>query len=225
MNRSDNINEIAAALAKAQGAMRHAKKDEANPFYKSKYADLASVVEAIKEPLASNGLSYAQVLDVGEDGVYVETLLMHASGQWISGRLKMPVAKPNDPQALGSASTYCRRFALQSIVGVPSADDDGEGAMAGVTRTNPKGVPLGKGAISPADGVEERVSVERRIAVQAYVEAAREHLGAGFPERALAELSQLTDADERVYANTFFDSKDRAAMKKAKSAELPERPF
>ena len=216
MQRSEQINELAAALAKAQGQMQSAKKDAENPFFKSKYADMDSVVSAIKEPLASNGLSYSQVLDIGEDGVYVETILMHASGQWISGRLKMPVAKPNDPQALGSASTYCRRFALQSIVGVPAGDDDGEGAMVGVERKSAKGVPLTTPTIKPDDGVKDRLTAEQRIKVQGFVEAARENLGAGKPERALAELALLTDPDERVYANTFFDSKDRAAMKAAK---------
>ena len=128
MQKSEEIKDLASALAKAQGQMKAAIKDQSNPFYKSRYADLASVVEAIKAPLSENGLSYTQLTDVDEGGVYVETILLHSSGQWIMGRLKMPVAKANDPQSLGSAITYCRRYALQSLCGIPSDDDDGNAA-------------------------------------------------------------------------------------------------
>lgn len=128
MNKSETIGALAAALAKAQGEMGAAIKDAANPFFKSRYADLAAVVDALKKPFASNGLSYVQTTDADETSVYVETLLMHSSGEWISGRLKMPVSKPNDPQALGSAMTYCRRYGLQAIAGIPADDDDGNAA-------------------------------------------------------------------------------------------------
>ena len=134
MNKSDSIKELAAALAKAQGQMQSAKKDVNNPFYKSKYADLASIVEAIKGPLSDNGLAYSQLTDVDDSGVCVETILMHTSGEWICGKLKMPVAKANDPQALGSSMTYCRRFALQAIVGLSAEDDD---ANKGADKTKP----------------------------------------------------------------------------------------
>lgn len=128
MNRSESINELATALAKAQAQMTFAKKDAANPFFKSKYADLAAVVEAIKKPLADNGLSYVQTTDITDDDVIIETVLMHASGQWLSGRMRMPVAKVNDPQALGSSMTYCRRYGLQAITGLPADDDDADAA-------------------------------------------------------------------------------------------------
>jgi hypothetical protein len=219
MNRSESINELAAALSKAQGAMRHAKRDETNPFFKSKYADLASVVEAIKEPLAAHGLAYSQVLDVGEDGVYVETILMHSSGQWISGRLKMPVAKPNDPQALGSASTYCRRFSLQSIIGIPAADDDAEGAMKGMTRTNTKGVPLGPGVHTPSDGVDERLSEPQRIKVQGIVEEMRDAcMNEDYIKAAGVFETAGLDPDEAVFAWTFFDAPTRSKLKRAAKA-------
>jgi len=131
MNSSENINELAAALAKAQGQMGGAKKDSANPFFKSSYADLSSVVEAIKKPFSDNGLSYTQLTDYDDtEAVIIVTRLMHSSGQWIEGRLRMKPAK-NDPQGIGSTITYARRYALQSLAGVPAEDDDGNAGTHG----------------------------------------------------------------------------------------------
>ena len=131
MNKSDNINELATALAKAQGAMRFAIKDANNPFFKSKYADLSSIVEAIREALSGNGLSYMQHLHPSEKHeVCVETVLLHASGQWVScGTLTVPVSK-HDAQGFGSALTYARRYSLSAAVGVVADDDDGNAAAA-----------------------------------------------------------------------------------------------
>lgn len=131
MNRSEQINELAEALALAQGEMEGAPKDRQNPHFRSSYADLASVWGACRKPLANHGLSVAQVPRVikGDDpAVEVETLLMHKSGQWISNLLELPVAKA-DTQGFGSAITYARRYALAAVVGVAPEDDDGEGAM------------------------------------------------------------------------------------------------
>ncbi len=131
MNKSENINELATALAKAQGAMRFAAKDANNPFFKSKYADLSSVVEAIRDALATNGLSYMQHLQQSEKHeVCVETVILHASGQWIGcGTVAIPVNK-NDAQGYGSALTYARRYSLSAAVGVVADDDDGNAAAA-----------------------------------------------------------------------------------------------
>lgn len=130
MTHSEQINEIAAALAKAQGAMRHAKKDSANPFFKSKYADLAAVSEACRAELSSNGIAVVQTPSSTDDGrVQVTTMLVHASGQWIADTV---AAKPKDDgaQALGSVITYLRRYSLASFAGVAADDDDGEAAEA-----------------------------------------------------------------------------------------------
>lgn len=130
MTRSEQINELAAALAKAQGAMETAKKDSNNPFFKSRYADLASVVAAIQAPFADNGLAYTQLTEPCEgDAVAVETVLMHASGQWISSKTVVPVTK-QDAQGYGSAITYARRYGLQAIAGLAAEDDDGNAAAA-----------------------------------------------------------------------------------------------
>ena len=124
MDKSESIKALAEALNKAQDEMGGAVKDAKNPFFKSNYADLSSVVQAIKQPFADNGLSYSQ-LPLFEDGrVGVETILMHVSGEWMAGKLLLPVTK-QDPQAAGSAITYARRYALQAMAGIPSEDDDG----------------------------------------------------------------------------------------------------
>ena len=128
MKSSDSINELANALCNAQSQMGGAVKDSANPFFKSSYADLTSVIKAIKQPFADNGLSYTQFPVSNENGVGVSTRLMHVSGQWLEMEYTLPTVK-KDPQASGSAITYARRYALQSIAGIPTADDDAESAM------------------------------------------------------------------------------------------------
>lgn len=127
MNKSESIKEIATALNKAQAEMSGAKKSANNPFFKSKYADLGAVVEAIKVAFADNGLSYSQFPIFLDGKVGVETILMHSSGEWLSSELYLPMTK-QDPQAAGSAITYARRYALQAIAGIPSEDDDGNEA-------------------------------------------------------------------------------------------------
>jgi hypothetical protein len=128
MNSSEKINELATALCKAQAAMGGAVKDSANPFFKSSYADLTSVIKAIKQPFADNDLSYTQFPVSDENGIGVVTRLMHNNGQWMELGYTLPIVK-RDPQAAGSAITYARRYALQSMAGIPTADDDAESAV------------------------------------------------------------------------------------------------
>ena len=132
MQKSESIKEIASAMNKAQSEMSGAKKGAVNPFFKSKYADMNAVVDAIRIPFSENGLSYSQFPLFEEGRVGVETILMHESGEWISSILMLPMVK-QDPQAAGSAITYARRYSLQSIAGIPSEDDDGQSAMASKT--------------------------------------------------------------------------------------------
>ena len=137
MNKSEQINELAAALATAQGQIKNAVKDSQNPFFKSAYANLASVRGVIQAPFAENGLSVTQLLGNDAYGVTVETVLLHKSGQWLSGVVSVRPVK-DDPQALGSAVTYARRYSLSAVAGVASeTDDDGESAMGRETKTEP----------------------------------------------------------------------------------------
>ena len=129
MQKSESIKHIAAALNKAQAEMSGAKKGANNPFFKSKYADMNSVVDAVRIPFCNNGLSYSQFPTMQDNKVGVETILMHESGEWMSDILVLPMVK-QDPQAAGSAITYAKRYALQSIAGIPSEDDDGNAASS-----------------------------------------------------------------------------------------------
>ena len=141
MNKSESIAALAAALATAQGSMKGAVKDSSNPFFKSKYADLASVVEAIRAAFSANGLSYIQTIQPSDrDEVRVETMILHSSGEWIScGVLALPVSKV-DAQGYGSALTYARRYSLSAAVGVAPEDDDGNAA----TMAKPKQIDYSK---------------------------------------------------------------------------------
>jgi hypothetical protein len=127
---SEQINEIAAALSKAQGAMKPAVKDATNPHFRSKYADLAANVEAAREPMAANGLSAIQQPVTVDGGVAVTTRLLHSSGQWIEFEpLTVPFSKA-DAHGIGSATTYARRYALGAALGLVAEDDDGNTAVA-----------------------------------------------------------------------------------------------
>lgn len=134
MQKSESIGKLAEALSKAQKNMDKAVKDAENPFFHHKYADLASIWKACKDHLADNGLAVVQTNDIigtnetALEGVVVETTLLHSSGEWISGRLAIKPTK-NDPQGIGSAITYARRYALAAMVGVCPEDDDGEGTV------------------------------------------------------------------------------------------------
>lgn len=127
MQTSEQINELATALAKAQGEITGALKDSANPFFKSKYADLASCWDACREALSKNGLSVLQSPHVDAEGLTVTTMLMHSTGQWIRNDLKV-IPKDDTPQGIGSALTYARRYALTALVGIAQVDDDGNAA-------------------------------------------------------------------------------------------------
>jgi hypothetical protein len=132
MQSSESINELATALAKAQGEITGALKDSENPFFKSKYADLASCWDACREPLSKNGLSVVQPAEVDEQGVVVTTMLMHTSGQWIKSALRM-IPKDGTPQSVGSGIAYGRRYGLTAMIGIAQVDDDGNAASG---RTN-----------------------------------------------------------------------------------------
>ena len=127
---SEQIKELATALSKAQGQFDHAQKSVKNEFFKSKYADLASVIDAAKKPLSDNGLSVAQNLDTDANGnVILITMLLHSSGEFITGSYPVRPVK-TDPQSMGSAITYARRYAFSAITGIAADDDDGNAASS-----------------------------------------------------------------------------------------------
>jgi hypothetical protein len=127
--KSETIDLLATALCAAQGELKNAKINRQNPHFKNRYADLASVRDAIAPTLAKHGLAITQTMEIGElsGGFSLQTMLIHKSGQWVTSEYPLPVnAKP---QELGSALTYARRYSLSSIVGI-AADDDDDAEMA-----------------------------------------------------------------------------------------------
>jgi hypothetical protein len=127
LTHSEAINEIGAALAKAQGEIAGASKSAKNTHFNSKYADLAAVWDAVREPLSKNGLAVVQSPSADGNRYSVETVLLHTSGQWFRGVLTV-TGKDEGPQAAGSCITYLRRYALQSFAGVAAEDDDANAA-------------------------------------------------------------------------------------------------
>lgn len=131
--RSADLKELFAALAKAQAEMNTAGLSNVNPFFKSKYADLAEIVKASRPALTKNGLSVIQQIMPNEDGQSIlHTILSHSSGQWIETRMRITPPKP-DVQTLGSYITYIRRYSYAALVGVVVCDEDDDGEIAVAT--------------------------------------------------------------------------------------------
>ena len=141
MKKSETLTEFSKAFAKTQQEMKQPLKDANNPFFKSKYVPLENVVEAITESASKNGLSFTQFPSSDEDGnVTVGTLVMHGSGEWIEyDPIKMKPVK-NDPQSIGSAITYAKRYALSAIFGITSDQDDDGNEATQTKKQQPKKV-------------------------------------------------------------------------------------
>lgn len=132
IQQSESIANLTLALSIVQGKMSHAVKDSANPFFKSKYADLESVWDACRSLLADNGLAVMQFPGLYTDhdkSMSLTTIISHKSGEYLSQEMSVPVTKA-DAQGAGSALTYMRRYALAAVVGVVQADDDGNAASS-----------------------------------------------------------------------------------------------
>ena len=128
MKTSLTLAKIAPALLAAQSEITWACKDSTNPHFKNRYADLQSVIEAIKPALNKHGVFFSQHPTPSDTGTLgLTTILLHSSGEWIEDTAIIPLPK-NDPQGYGSAMTYGRRYGLAAICGLFQSDDDGEGA-------------------------------------------------------------------------------------------------
>lgn len=144
-----DINELAAALVQAQAEFSAVPKTSVNPFYSSRYADLASVVKAAQPVLAKHGLAVSQHPTVVDGEPSLTTYLLHSSGQSLVSTMRLCAAK-HDPQGQGAAITYARRFAYQAVLGLVADDDDDGNRATAVKQAEPKrGMPAG--ARSPAD--------------------------------------------------------------------------
>ena len=160
--RSAEIKDLAAALAKAQAEMTTAALNRQNPFFKSRYADLMSVVNASRPSLAKNGLSVLQDIITYEEGQTVlHTILLHTSGQYIESRMRI-VPPKNDVQSMSSYTTYLKRLSYSSLIGVVTGDedDDGEVAMVEARNQGAKGVSLNT-HYNPKEQTYETVSKDQ----------------------------------------------------------------
>jgi hypothetical protein len=125
---TETCTDLFTALIKAQSEMGSAVKDSKNPHFRSRYASLAAVIDAVIPVLNANGLGVLQLPSIEGSEVRLTTILMHSSGQRLSSTVGAPLGKKQDAQAVGSAITYLRRYSLQSIMGLPVEDDDGNAA-------------------------------------------------------------------------------------------------
>jgi hypothetical protein len=218
MNSSQTIAALAASMAKAQAAIEGATKDSLNGHFKSKYADLASVVDAIKRPLAENGLAYTQVLHDAESAAKVETIIMHASGEWLSnGVFSVPVDK-NNAHGYGSALTYARRYSLSAAFGVAPEDDDGNAAA----KASPAQRIIAAN-VTPSAGLMEQLEKGQQEIVRALGDEVIDCFEAGAPEVAYGLIVEAgLDTDEKAALWTLFDSKMRSALKKIGDTKKPQ---
>lgn len=135
MNHSETIVKLAAALVLVQREVEHAHKNATNPHFKNRYADLTEVIDTVRPVLAKHGLSVVQFPGYVDGVTTLESVLLHESGEWISGTAGARMQK-DDPQGVGSALTYLRRYSLAAVCGISQDDDDGEAA------SRPKVVPM-----------------------------------------------------------------------------------
>lgn len=156
---SEQINELAAALSKAQGKYQPVTKSKtvtvnlkSGRAYSYSYAPLEDILKATREALSENGLAVSQLLDEGSEGVVLQTLLVHSSGQWISSYRNL--GNHNDPQSFGGQLTYYRRYALSSILGISSEDDDDASGASGkdVEITQKPKKQVAKPTVKPKNG-------------------------------------------------------------------------
>jgi len=159
---SENINEIATALSKAQAEITHAIESSSNPHFRSNYSKLPEIWDACREPLSKNGLSVTQVIDEKDNKIILITTLMHSSGQYITSKMPLMISK-NDMQGFGSALTYARRYSLSAIVGVASSrdDDDGNCAVSSIYSSTQGHFPAKKEKISINQSKEIMQSLEQ----------------------------------------------------------------
>lgn len=210
VSRSPSIAALAKALAAAQVEMHNPVKDTPNTFFRSLYADLAAVRDAVIPVLGKHKLSVTQLLTEAATGPACMTILMHESGEYIETTMLLRPGK-QDPQGIGSASTYCRRYQLQSIAGVAAeADDDGNHASV---HTNGNGhkpaakpVPVDE---PPADGelVAELEASLRACETAVEVEAARQILSLKKPQLTTAGAKHLAGVLKQMQTKTATESK------------------
>jgi hypothetical protein len=225
---SEDITKIAAALGSALPKMEAATKDSKNPHFNSKYADLSAVMDACKPHLAAQGIVVMQPPATTEDGgaVSVSTVLLHNSGQWIASTLTLRPTK-QDPQGMGSAITYARRYSLQSMLGIPAEDDDGNAASGTGSKDAAKAVADRK--IAHLRGMQnDPVTTMRNQATPKPAGAVTEDLlkaylrrAAKSPAEASAVYAEICGKLERIGGQDLADQCWAQTIAKADPIEAP----
>lgn len=157
------MKQIATALLKAQSEMSNPKKGATNPFFKSKYADLNSIREAVIPVLNSNGISVLQPIVHCENKNFVKTILLHESGELLESLTEIVYNKINDAQAQGSGISYARRYALQSFVCVGADDDDGQKAVQNKPNATKDVMQKAKDANATLETIKTKYSVSAEL--------------------------------------------------------------
>ena len=210
MNSSASLGMLAKALLGAQLEMKNPGFDSENPHFRSRFASLATVRETVIPVLLKHGLVLTQLPKASDGAAGCVNLLMHSSGEWILEECLLPLDK-NNAQGAGSAITYARRYSMQSIAGVVAdEDDDANAASASTTQ--------GNGVHKPGDGAMSRVKPARRNVVTDTATQVKDALKEERDFDAFALVETITDADEKVYLWSFFDSKQRSRIKKQAEA-------
>lgn len=178
MNKSESLAKLAPALVAAQKKMGAALKDAKNPFFKSKYANLNAVIDASIPVLNEHDIAVLQTPSIHVDHVtgkttsVIETVLLHASGEYVSSSTEIVAAKANDPQAAGSAISYARRYGLQATVTLKAEDDDAETAMNRTSK--PAAAPLAETAIKTLEVEKIAEPAKRKLSFSKKAVAAAE---------------------------------------------------
>jgi hypothetical protein len=213
MKTSDSLVNFAPAFLKAQKLITFAAKDTAHPFFKSKYADLPCVIDAVKSAMNDSGIMFMQAASPSEHGyLAMTTRLMHESGEWIEDTATLPLPKA-DPQGYGSASTYARRYGLAAICGLYQDDDDGNAAQKPAVKSIKAELPESSKSITLS--VWDEQEHDTKIALQLIADEAIEIFKyTGAPETIDFLQKQELNTDEKVAIFSRFDSKMRAFLKK-----------
>ncbi len=218
MKTSESLSKISPALLKAQRAITFASKDATNQHFRSTYADLPSVIEAIKPALNEAAIVFLQTFSPSEAGfIAVTTRLIHESGEWIEDTATVPLPK-SDPQGYGSAATYARRYSLAAITGLYQDDDDGNAASA-----NPNQIQATRSTATT--GVWEGLTTDQQTRLIDIIADVKAHIAQGDDWGAYESLetADLDDA-EKTALWSKLDSKSRSAIKeRAKLAREKEK--
>lgn len=201
---SPDIKDLAAALVSTQRDMGKASKSSANPFFKSRYADLNEIIEVSREPLVNNGLALTQMMVVIEGNPYLCTQLSHTSGQWLRGftPLQVPANKNGDPQVFGSVTTYMRRYALAAFLGIAQEDDDGNSVAAQAANRNAKASPAALGVSGSAPAA---IAPAKSAPAKPASPAALQTTPANFPAALSNTPAQPAPSDDAAERQTLLD--------------------